>query len=56
MGAALGWTPRQVDQLTFWELHVAVEGWRRAQGVEEDVDPPSPEEHDALAERFQWMN
>lgn len=48
----MGWTPRQVDELSFWELACAVAGFAQANGVEEKLEPPTPEEHDALLAKY----
>lgn len=48
MGAVMGFTPRDVDGMTLWELSVAAKGWSKANGAEEEVAPPSWEEHLAM--------
>ncbi|MCV9907049.1 hypothetical protein OIV19_05365 [Brucella sp. HL-2] len=48
MGAVMGFTPRDVDSLTLWELSVAAKGWSKANGAEEEVVPPSWDEHLAM--------
>lgn len=30
----------------------AVDGWKKANGGGEEVKPPTPEEHDAMMERY----
>lgn len=37
-----------MDELTSWELMAAVKGWQSANGGEQDVQPPTSEEHDEL--------
>lgn len=36
----MGFTPRQVDEMSLWELAACIEGWNRANGG--DDDPPEP--------------
>jgi hypothetical protein len=52
VGAAIGLSPRQVDELTIWEFGQAVQGWKDANCPEESVQPPTAEEHDALVEKY----
>lgn len=52
MGAVIGLSPRQVDELTMWELVAAVAGWKAANCPDEAPAPPTPEEHDALVEKY----
>lgn len=47
----MGFTPRDVDEMTLWELSAAVDGWNRANGGQDELEPPSPEEFDAMLER-----
>lgn len=48
----MGWTARQVDDLSQWELHQAVDGWLEANGVEEKPEAPTDEEHEALLAKY----
>jgi hypothetical protein len=53
-GAAMGFSPRQVDEMSLWEFQAVMDGWGRSQGVETKAAPPSPEEHRARLERHRW--
>ncbi|GHC61636.1 hypothetical protein [Limoniibacter endophyticus] len=44
----MGFSPREVDQMTLWELAVAAHGWIKANGGEEETAAPSWEEHIAM--------
>ena len=44
-------TPREVDEITTWELAACVEGWNRAHGAEEKPAPMSNDEFDAMLAR-----
>jgi hypothetical protein len=49
----MGFTPREVDQMTQWEFMAAWEGWLFANGPQDEQRPeaPSPEAHrQAMAE------
>lgn len=45
LGAAIGFTPREVDQLTPWELMAATDGYNQSQGVKEKPEAPSDERY-----------
>ena len=47
----MGFTPQQVNAMTFWELHCAGQGWMRANGVAPKVSAPSDEEFEAAIAR-----
>lgn len=51
-GAAIGMTPRQVDEISMAELDAAVTGWNRAQGAEEPMQPPSDAAIDKAVAKF----
>lgn len=36
MGAAMGWTPREVRAATLADFSAAIDGWLRANGAERD--------------------
>jgi len=38
--------------MTLWEFSQCVAGWNRAQGGEESVAPPSPDEHDEMIAKY----
>lgn len=44
----MGFTPRDVDAMTLWELSAAANGWSKANGAEEEAAPPTWEEHLAM--------
>jgi len=46
----MGFSPREVDTMSLWELSAAAKGWARASGAEEKVAPPSWEEHLAMVQ------
>lgn len=52
MGAVMGWTARQVEEHTAWELLSAWSGWLAANCQDPQLPPPTDEEHDALVERY----
>lgn len=53
LGAIIGLSPRQVDELTEWELSAAVDGWRAANCPDAGPKPPTPDEHDALVAKYE---
>lgn len=52
LGGVIGFTPRQVDELTAWEFMAAFEGWKDANCPPEAPSAPTPEEHDVMVARF----
>lgn len=46
-GQQLGYTPREVDCMTHWELLACADGFKRAHGVRPALQPPTDEEFDA---------
>lgn len=51
-GAVIGWTPRDVDQLTLAEFAVAVDGYIAAHGGKEEIDISEQEYALVLAEEM----
>ncbi|QTL01911.1 hypothetical protein J5J86_13960 [Aquabacter sp. L1I39] len=47
----MGFTPRQVDDMSLWEMAACVEGYTKANGGEVKPAAPSVEEHLALVEK-----
>ena len=47
----MGFTPSQIDALSFWEFIACREGWISANTVKEDR-APTPEEHDAMIAKW----
>jgi hypothetical protein len=52
-GAALGFTPQQVDEMSFWQLGACVDGYNEAHGGELHFQPMSDEEFDELVKRHE---
>lgn len=48
----MGFSPRAVDAMSFWEFSACVGGWNRAQGGEESVEPPTTDEYDDMLRRL----
>lgn len=46
----LGWTARETEQHSLWELVAAIDGHNRANGGDAPLDPPTDAEMDALLE------
>ena len=44
LGAAIGFSPRQVDEMTPWELLACMDGYNHANGVKPKDEPPTDEE------------
>lgn len=36
MGAAIGFTPQQVDEMSMWQFYTAIDGYVKAHGAEDD--------------------
>jgi hypothetical protein len=51
----MGFTPAEVDACSLWEFLAARDGWIRANSTEGER-PPTPEEHDALVEKYGGLN
>jgi hypothetical protein len=48
----MGWTPRDVDACSLWEFLAARDGWVLANSLPDQAKPPTPEEHDAMLEKW----
>lgn len=44
-GAILGFSPRDVDQMSLWEFTACVDAHRKASGTEPEVKAPSADEY-----------
>lgn len=41
----MGFPPSVMDTMSLWEAQACREGWMKANGAEEEAEPPSWEEH-----------
>lgn len=48
----MGFTPRQVDEMSLWELTAAADGYGKANGAEQQAEAPSYEEHLEMVNRL----
>lgn len=48
----MGFTPRQVDEMSLWQFSACVDGFNTANGAEATVDAPSPEEFRDMVKRL----
>ena len=48
----MGFSPAAVDGCSLWEFLAARDGWIKANTVADQERPPTPEEHDALVEKY----
>jgi hypothetical protein len=48
----MGFAPRQVDEMSFWEFLATRDGWIAANSAPDGAGPPTPEEHDAMIEKY----
>jgi hypothetical protein len=49
----MGFTPRQVDEMSLWEFLATRDGWIEANTAPDtSIGPPTPEEHDAMLEKY----
>ncbi|MCX5478449.1 hypothetical protein OSH08_05505 [Kaistia geumhonensis] len=48
----MGFTPRDVDDMSFWEFAACVDGFNTANGAEPDVEPPTAEEYHDMVRRL----
>lgn len=49
----MGFTPREVDDLSLWEFGAAVDGWAKANNPEpQQASSLSEEDHDALMAKY----
>lgn len=47
----MGFTPRQVDEMSLWEFAACAEGYRRAHSAEEErLPPPTADEFRAMVD------
>lgn len=44
----MGFPPEVIDRMSLWEYAAAIAGHRRFHGVEDEVAPPTYEEHFAM--------
>lgn len=38
--------------MSLWQLKACERGFRKANGIEDPIEAPTPEEHDSIVERF----
>lgn len=48
----MGFTPRQVDEMSLWELVAASDGFAKANGGEQQTEAPSYDEHLEMVNRL----
>ncbi|WP_170990141.1 hypothetical protein [Aquamicrobium sp. LC103] len=48
----MGFTPRDVDLMTLWELSACAAGYAKANGVEQEAEAPTYEEHLEMVRRL----
>jgi hypothetical protein len=48
----MGFTPAQVDAMSLWEFLAVRDGWVAANSPADTLKPPTPEEHDAMLEKY----
>jgi hypothetical protein len=48
----MGYTPHEVDDMSMWEFHVVVEGWQKANSLDESGGKLSEAEKDEI---WEWM-
>lgn len=51
----MGFSPREVDSMSLWEFSACVDGYNIANGGEEEVEPPSEEQHFAMVKAAKEM-
>jgi len=54
-GAAMGFSPDQVDSMSLWEYAACVDGHRHFHGAEDEAEPPSYDDHLKMLQRAQAM-
>ncbi|MBB4103013.1 hypothetical protein [Allorhizobium borbori] len=47
----MGFAPVIVDAMSLFEFSACQDGWRKANGAEEEAEPPSWEEHLAMVRK-----
>lgn len=40
----MGFSPREIDEMTLWEFESCAEGYKKAKSTEEDAPPPMDDE------------
>lgn len=48
----MGFTPRAIGAMSLYEFAACADGWNAANGAEEALDAPSPDEFHAMVERM----
>jgi hypothetical protein len=49
----MGFTPTEIDEMSFWEFLAARDGWIDANTADDGkLKPPTPEEHDAMIAKY----
>jgi hypothetical protein len=48
----MGFTPTQIDAMSFWEFLATRDGFIEANSVSDKLAPPTPEQHDAMVEKY----
>jgi hypothetical protein len=48
----MGFSPAQVNAMSLWEFLAVRDGWIEANCPPDTMQPPSPEEHDAMLEKY----
>jgi hypothetical protein len=56
MGAAMGFTPRQMDEMTLWEFSCCVEGWSMSKGIKKPGKKITDKDYDALIDLQERWN
>lgn len=52
IGAAIGFTPAEVDGCTPWEFMAAVDGYNAAHDPDPQMPPPTEAQHEALKAKY----
>ena len=48
LGAAMGFTPSQIDAMTLWEFSCCVDGWTLSKGIKKPGKEITEKQYDAL--------
>jgi hypothetical protein len=48
----MGFTPTQIDAMSFWEFLAVRDGWIAANSPPDGAGAPTPEEHEAMIEKY----
>lgn len=51
---AIGFAPTDVKRWSLWEYFAVIDGWKRANGIEDPVEPPTAEEYYDMRARAGW--